>query len=296
MNRQIRTGLLMCCFFSIGSAATGQTTDQPVRPVDTAAPAAIQLPVPVKPAPVVRPKKPQPITKELSAGIRLNTDGWTVFAERGKSIYEDSKTSDKFYNLRLFQLEISEHKHAKEHKENYASPLVSDQDKTKPYILGKINNFYSVRLGYIFRKMIAGKPEPGTVSIHWTYGGGVAAGLLKPYYIDAYVPQDPKTGNFELVRKSIKYEEPYEEHFLSQLVIVGSSGWSKGLNELKVVPGLHAKTGLHFDFASHNKGKLAIETGIAGELYTKKIELMARQKSFPYLVSGYISIQFGKRW
>ena len=76
---------------------------------------------------------------------------------------------------------------------------------------------------------------------------------------------------------------------------MGSSGWTKGLNETKIVPGIHAKTGLHFDFAASVKTKLAIEVGVAGELYTKKIELMATQDAYPYLLNAYVNLQFGKR-
>ena len=45
------------------------------------------------------------------------------------------------------------------------------------YIFGKINNFYALKLGYGYRRMIAGKPDPGTVSIHWIYSGGFSVGL-----------------------------------------------------------------------------------------------------------------------
>jgi len=67
---------------------------------------------------------------------------------------------------------------------------------------------------------------------------------------------------------------------------------------MKYIPGLQFRTGLHFDFAARErkKSKLAIETGIAAELYTKKIELMVNQKATPYFVNLYLSFQFGRRW
>lgn len=140
--------------------------------------------------------------------------------------------------------------------------------------------------------MIAGKPEPGTISIHWIYSGGLSLGLLKPYYIDAYVLRDNPR---RFTKESIKYSDENKDAFTKQENIVGSSGWSKGLSETKIVPGIQAKTGLHFDFASTNRGKLALEVGLAAELYTQKIELMADQKAYPYLLNAYVSLQFGKR-
>lgn len=258
-----------------------------------AADSAAKIKPVVKPQ-VIKPKKPKPITKEFSVGVRLNTDGWSVFADKGWLLSDDEKTIDKFFNVKLAQVEITEHKNPREIKVTNTNGTVAFNDKPKPYVYGKMNNFYALKLGYGKRRMIAGKPESGTVSIHWVYMGGLSIGLLKPYYIDAYVPQDNPPNTF--VKKSIKYSDEPQDSFLDQRYIVGSSGWSKGLGETKIVPGLQGKTGLHFDFAANTRTKLALEVGLSGELYTKKIELLAGQKAFPYLFNGYVSIQFGKRW
>jgi len=237
-------------------------------------------------------KKPKPLTREFSAGGGLNTDGWSLLVNKGWIRSSGDQDGNKFYNVRFAQIEFSEHKHVKEIKGTNNSIAQTANEKPKPFIYGKINNFYALKLGYGLRKMIAGKPEPGTVSIHWVYAGGLSLGLLKPYYIDAYVLRDnPRRYS----RESIKYSAENEEGFIRQENIIGSSGWTKGLNETKIVPGIHAKTGLHFDFASGNRTKMALEVGLSGELYTQKIELMATRKAYPYLVNGYLSLQFGKR-
>jgi hypothetical protein len=232
-------------------------------------------------------KKPQPIQKEFSVGARLFTDGWGVFAERG-TVKSEEKESDLFYHLRFYQLEIGEHKHAKEVKVTNTGPNYGD--KPRPYKYGKINNFYTLKLGYGFRKMIAGKPDPGTVSIHWVYAGGLSIGMLKPYYLDAVV----ENGRL----KAIKYDDA-PEYFLpdppNQMRIVGHSSFFEGIGKTKIVPGIYAKTGLHFDIAALRKRKLAIETGLSGELYTQKMPIVATVKAFPYVLNGYISIQFGNR-
>lgn len=245
------------------------------------------------PLPVMKPKikKPKPIRSEFSFGFRLNTDGWSVFADKGYVRSED-RQSDYFYNVRLFQVEFGEKKHPKEIKRSNNLGSSYGEEKAKPFVFGKINNFYNLKLGYGARKMIAGKPEHGTVSIHWVYLGGLTVGIEKPYYVEAYVPQD----NFgTLIQQTIKYSEETKESFLTRQYIIGSAGFGRGLNEVKVVPGIHAKTGLHFDFATSKKSKLAIETGVSAELYTRKIELMANQDAVPYFTSIYASFQFGKR-
>ncbi len=231
-------------------------------------------------------KKPKPLSKEFSIGLRLNTDGWSIFADKGK-VKSEERESDKFYNIRLLQLEFGEHKHAKEIKSTNRGPTYAD--KPRPYKFGKINNFYTLKLGYGYRRMIAGKPDPGTVSIHWVYAGGLAIGLLKPYYLDVYTQNGVEP---------IKYSENpnfFVPEPIDQARIVGRSSLLTGIGETKIIPGIHAKTALHFDFAASKKTKLAIETGINVELYIKKIEIMANVKAHPYVLNGYVAFQFGKR-
>lgn len=234
-------------------------------------------------------KKPKPIANELSGGLRLNTNGWSIFGERGRVQTEETKYRDLFYNVNFVYLEISEQKHPKETR----TSISGDPQGTRPFVFGKINNFYSVKAGVGRRKMIAGKPEGGTVSVHWVYGGALSLGMLKPYYVEAAVV-NASTGQFE--QQTIKYSDETKGTFLSENYILGATGFAKGLNELKVVPGIQAKTGLHFDFAQRKRAKIAVEMGMSGELYTKRIEIMANQKAVPYALNIYASIQAGKRW
>lgn len=227
-------------------------------------------------------KKPKPVDKEFSFGARLNTDGWGIYAQRGKS-KSDMRESEYFYNLRYWEVEFDEKKHPKEIKR---TSDLSNFNDTKPraFVYGKVNNFYSLKLGYGFRRMIAGKPDPGTVSIHWFYSGGLSLGLLKPYYIELY------DGS------SIKYTDSTKEEFLNKNDIVGSAGFAKGVGEMKFAGGAYGKTGLHFDFAASKKTILAIEFGINAEVYTQAVQIMANQKDVPYFVNIFGSFQFGRRW
>jgi hypothetical protein len=227
-------------------------------------------------------KRPKPISKEFSFGARLNTDGWGIYAQRGKS-KSDMRESELFYNVRYWEVELDEKKNPKEIKRTSDLSTFNDT-KPRAFIYGKVNNFYTLKLGYGFRRMIAGKPDPGTVSIHWFYSGGLALGMLKPYYIDLY------TGS------SIKYTDSTQGEFLNRNDIVGGSGFSKGISEMQFLGGVHAKTGLHFDFAASKKTILAIEFGINAEIYNKAVQIMANQKDVPYFVNIFGSFQFGRRW
>ena len=234
--------------------------------------------------PKVVVKKPKPITKETSVGLRLNTDGWTAVFESGKVISQDAKRSDMFHDVRLFQIEFSERRHPKELR-MYGWDRVDQSDKM--YVFGKVNNFYALKTNFGKRKMLAGKPYPKSVSVHWVYAGGLSLGLLKPYYVDAYDMNGQPT--------SVKYSSETAEYFLNPLYVIGSSGVSSGLGEIKIKPGLHLKSALHFDYAADKFNVAAIELGATAEIYASKIELMANQKATPYFFNLYAGIQFGKR-
>ena len=228
-------------------------------------------------------KGPKAIKNEASVGFRLNTNGWSAYTDIGKVKALDSKRSDMFYKTRVLQVEFTEKKDPKEEK--ITSDIASSSGGSSKYIYGKINNFYALKLGLGFTKMIAGKPDPGAVSIHWLNVVGVSLGMLKPYYLNVYGDPD-----------AIKYTPSTESQFLNQQTIEGNAGFSKGLSEMKFIPGGHFKSALHFDFSTNRKNIFAAETGINVEYYSQAIALMANQTGAPYFVDLFIAIQFGRRW
>ena len=247
------------------------------------------------PARIVRPKPPKPINREFSFGGQLNSDGWSAILERSAVRTEETREkANMFYDLLNLSLEFTEHKHPKQQKTSTSSDP-NGTSKLKPYVFGKINNFYAAKLGVSKSKLIAGKPEPSTVSIHWKYGGGLSVGLLKPYYIVAFAPSSPGASG-GLVEQNIKYDENTAPFFLNERNIVGGTFFTEGLGEIEVIPGAHLKTALSFDFAMNKKSVLALETGISAEFYTRPIELMAAQKAVPYFVNLYVGIRFGRRY
>ncbi len=228
-------------------------------------------------------KKIKPLHSEWSAGLQLNTNGWGVVIDYGRyfGAAQFGNKTDQFHHVNLFQLEIGEIKHPKELRSGGSFLGITMQPQS--YILGKINNFYRVKLGYGQRRMIAGKPESGTVAVHWIYAGGLALGLVKPYYLNLIT-----TG-------STRYSEDNEATFVNPGYINGAAGFSKGFNEIKTVMGIHAKSGLHFDFANRRKLVAAIELGINAEYYFKKIDQMVGQDPKSSFVNLYGVIQLGKR-
>jgi hypothetical protein len=231
----------------------------------------------------IKPKGPRPITHEMSVGIRLNSNGWSAYTDYGRVKSKNAKQADMFYNVSFWQLEVTEKKDPREIKSVSETP--NQSGGTSSFIYGKINNFYSVKLGWGYRKLLVGKPDPGTVSIHWVNEGGFALGLLKPYYLN--VNSDPT---------AIKFSDATESNFLDKTVIEGKAGFTKGLSELTFIPGVHLKSALHFDFSTNRKNALAVETGANFEYYSKSVSLLAGQKPTSYFFDIFLAFQYGRRW
>lgn len=225
--------------------------------------------------------------REWSLGARLNTDGYGGFFELGYR-----KTRQK---VTYFQFELMEKKHPKEDRKPGDFRGVDGFGYVyteRPYIFGKQNNFYQAKFGIGQRRLIGGKGNKNGVEVSGVYYGGISIGLLKPYYVMVQDPLNPRE------TKSIKYgmSPLYDGVFLSRQSIIGGAGFGKGWGELSVVPGLHAKTGIRFDWARFNEIVSALEVGVNAEYYTKKVPIMALIDNKQFFFNAYVSLQFGKRW
>jgi hypothetical protein len=227
-----------------------------------------------------------PLTQEMSGGFRLNSDGWTVFINRGFLNNEEHKTI-------FFSIDLSEKKHPKETRTS-GTLIDTFSIKPIPYKYGKVNNFYQLKIGIGGSKELTGKLDKKSVIVNWVYNGGLSIGLLKPYYLDLWVPE----GN-SYVRKYEKYSEENKAYFLdlnNRQTILGGSSFTKGINEISIKPGIHLKSGFNFDYSASRKSFLGVEIGASAELYTTQIDIMTNTKNTAYFINFYADFRFGKRW
>ncbi|HWZ23007.1 MAG TPA: hypothetical protein VNW06_10160, partial [Cytophagaceae bacterium] len=76
-------------------------------------------------------------------------------------------------------------------------------------------------------------------------------------------------------------------------------GFLHGFDKIKIVPGLHLKAGLSFEFGSFG-GVSGIEAGALVEVYPQKIQILDVSSSYPtynrsFFSSLYVNIYFGGR-
>ncbi len=216
--------------------------------------------------------------KQGAFGFKFNTDGWSMFYEHGKY-----KTITK---TPLWWLEVGERKHPKEEK---VPTLNASQGFLiiSSYVYGKRNNFYYLKAGIGQQTLIGGKGNKNGVAVSAIYGAGISAGLLKPYYIEI---QNPSNGK----KEEIKYTNN-DSLFLDPNIILGSGGLGKGFNEIKFVPGVHARAALRFDYGRYNEVLSALEVGVNAEYYSQNMPILLLNKEKKFFFNAYIALVFGRR-
>lgn len=209
-------------------------------------------------------------SKHFLAGIKLTTDGYGGFLEIGRA--------QSVKKALLFQLDISERKHPKEEKQ------FSQSSNAGPFIYGKINYFYPVKLGVQQQFLLGNKGNKNGVSVSGNVGGGISIGLLRPYLL----------GYDSAGTQIFKGLADDSTRFLTQDPVSGPN-FGTGFNKLKVTPGAYAKAGLRFDYGKYNEMINALEVGLVAEFYSKAIPQMAFTKHEKFFFSAYVTIMFGKR-
>jgi hypothetical protein len=218
--------------------------------------------------------------KQSVFGFRLNTDGWSAFYEKG--IMKNVKVAN------LYSLEFGEKKNPREKRLSYGFQTGGFIQFSTPYIYGKQNIFYQLKPSFGQQRLIGGKTNRNGVAVHLIYKGGISLGLERPYYVR--VSND---GNG--IVNDIKYSTADSVAFLNPGNIIQGTGLKYGWGEMKVVPGVHAKTAIRFDYGRFNELVSAIEVGLNVEAYSRKVDIMILNPNKQVFFNSYIAILFGKR-
>ncbi len=212
-------------------------------------------------------------------GIRIASDGYGILYEKGKYI-SPRKTN-------LLQFELNEKFSDKEEKQATNLDIFGNVAQAK---YAKANNFFQFKAGLGQQLTIGGKANKNGVAVTALYAGGLSLGMLKPYYIDV-----ERESNRARLRVKFTDTLPQGDRYF----IKGASGFTVGWNELKFVPGAHAKAALRFDYGRFNEMVTAIEAGINAEYYTSPVLQMAVGKSVrqerQFFFNAYIAVLFGRR-
>ena len=214
---------------------------------------------------------------EASAGLRLQTNGFTIFGEYGwiKDIHR----------TRLLQLEYSYYVDFRQKKQH---SLQGGAD----YLFGLQNRFHTIRVAYGFKRTIADKANRNGVRLSAVFFGGISLGLLKPYYLNLLQNTDGSAPQI----KPERYSLANADRFLNKDTIVGAAPIRYGLSQMQPVAGLHIKAALDFDWGVKDEFVKALEAGVMFDCYYKRLPIMINNSNRFYQAAFYVSFQFGKRW
>ena len=215
--------------------------------------------------------------KQSIIGFKFSSDGYGLFYERGKI--------KSAYKTNVIQFELNEKKHKKEEKQSRSDGAVVFGN---PFIYGKQNNFYQFKIGVGQQYMFGGKGNKNGVGVYFLYAGGISIGMLKPYYLEIETP--PNSGIVEQIR----YTQADSALFMGPSIL-GSAGFGKGWSEVKIVPGVHAKLALRFDWGRFNNTISAAEAGFNFEYYPQDVHQMVGLEPKHTFINSYIAILFGSR-
>ncbi len=211
--------------------------------------------------------------KQSIFGIQGRTNGYGLFYELGK-MKSNRKTN-------IYRIDFTETKNAKEEKQTNGGSSFGNT-----LIYGKINYFYPLTIGFGQQLTLGQKGNKNGVAVSLLYNGGVALGLLRPYYVDVL-------DNTVQEEKTIKYSKADSVLFLNG-PFYGGAGFSKGWNEIKIKPGAFAKAAMRFDYGRFNEVVSGLEIGMSVEAYAEEIEILFGQKKRLFF-QGYVALLFGRR-
>ncbi len=206
-------------------------------------------------------------------GIKLATDGYGIFYEKGKF-----KSTTKTL---LFQVELNEKKSPKDHKVAAAG---YNGYNFNSVVVGKLNNFYQLKLAIGQQHLIGGKGNKNGVAVTALYSGGLSLGILKPYLVDV---TNTQTGE--------DFRSKYPTIIDSGYIELGAAGFTVGWGNVTFKPGVNAKLAMRFDYGRFNQTITAIEAGVTGEYYFSKIPMLYLVPYKNFFFNAYVAIMFGKR-
>jgi len=214
---------------------------------------------------------------EMTFGATVHTAGWGAIFKR---LQNPNGTTKKG-----LLIDFATMQHPKEIK--LFHPFY---DSARGYKFGKLNYFSTIRVGYGWEKMIAGKTDRGSVAVHAHYWGGISNGLTRPVYLEVIRPLPNNPDEFRLST------EPYDpsEHFVNN--IYGRASFFNGWDELGYHPGVFVKGGANFEYGITEEKISMIEVGIVLDYFFEEVPIMAVEDNMQLFTTLYVSMYFGKKW
>lgn len=218
--------------------------------------------------------------EELSGSFTLHSNGFALSIVKGKV--------ETYYKTRYKFLTFGNIRHPREY--NQSVRYQGTASAFNNFTFGKRNSLFALRGGIGFKRYLSEKAKRKGVAVAIDYAAGANIGILKPYYLTVSYQQDGIP-----TRRSIKYSEETRDLFLDVTRILDSGSIIRGIGESKILPGLFAKFGFHFDIGATDEYIKALEVGLMVDQYFTEVPIMVLEENNSMFLNLYLTLQFGKR-
>lgn len=186
------------------------------------------------------------------------------------------------YNMAGLEIDMVKLRHPKE--------TISSEDifnNYRGFVKGRINSFYSLRVGFVHERILFDKTDQGSVSMSYVWSGGLSAGLLKPIYlsVDEFGPDG------EFSTNTIRYTGE-----TNPANINGEANFLTGIQETILKPGVYLKGGVSFDYQLLDDKITSVETGVIYDYFFTEVPIFFEEEqdiNWSGFFQLYITINFG---
>ncbi|WP_201985858.1 hypothetical protein [Hymenobacter rubidus] len=235
------------------------------------------------------PSDEQSYSKEFVFGVNFNTQGGLL---GGASVRSSKVLDDRL--LRFWSLEGVMLK-------NNDKELRRTTSLGGSYIDRKTNYGFVLRPSIGLQRILFRKAADAGVQVNGLVSVGPSIGLLMPYYI-TYDRTYPKTLTYNLSTDDIVDEQYDPTKHINSDAILDHGPLFSGIGQTKVVPGIHLRGGLSFEYGRYRDAVTGMEVGFLVEAFTKRMLILSpsvldksdalNRQFFP---SVYLTLYFGHR-
>lgn len=211
--------------------------------------------------------------RQIVGGPILHTHGFGVSIAWGRRV--------NGFKQRMIQIDLVTLKHEKEIK------TFSPYEDSKGYVYGKLNQVILINPTWGYKHVKYDKLRASGVEVGYSYGIGPSLALLKPVFLEIGYPEYP----FQYT-----VTERYDPEIHNTLNIYGRASNLKGIEKMKMIPGVHAKFGMVFEYSPYKDGIKALEVGATLDLYPKALPIMAYINNHSSYLNFYVTLLFGKKY
>ena len=212
--------------------------------------------------------------KDMSGKIYANTRGYGLLFRQSKHVTAKTRS--------FYEIDIQTLKYPKEVKSQ------GEAEDRRRFVYGKLNTVFLLRGAIGLQNVLFEKADNKAVEIRYSYSIGPVFAFAKPYYFQVYRTNGARQIDY------IKFES--ENFSPDSGRIIGRGGYSKGLSEMKIYPGVSAKFNLSFEYAPYTNLSRAIETGVSVDYFPKALPLMAYNPAENIIISLHVGFVFGRKW